>query len=202
MPRRRRADEFTETDSFDDETAPDEIPEWARESFGGFEWMVRDCEKRWIEIRRALQESSDDRRSDAPSWAEGEALDDYARRILWGIDLLRRILKKHPDQESAIVLALTTGKAIEHAVWRFNRGDLTIAGLRRRERQRAAGRQSGAIRRDRASHASIAARAREIRRTQPHSRVCSTRWLAERIAREQRRRGSTVRNVLLKLGLK
>lgn len=137
----------------------------------------------------------------------------------WGEHLVGMV-DRNPTLEGPIALALTVGRWIADAEWRFGvRGDVARSGLARRRQLREAGRRSGEARRGAEAavarsealgdqgknvavenarrRTAIAETARTLRRAHPYDRrQYSTRWLAQKIAQRLRLRENTVRRIL------
>jgi len=164
---------------------------------GGFNSWAEQLKQHWEPIAQAHPVTPGQR-------AHGFTPAAYAYRVLWYVEFLERVLRTRPEIEQGIIMqAVRLGYDWADARWRFNRGHLTRTGVRRRAIQRAGGQASGAIRqgRTRDRHQRITELAFEIRRSTPHDRQHSTRWLAARISRKLKVPLGTVRDALTKRGI-
>jgi hypothetical protein len=192
--RLRSGDGLTVTETIDLTSLTAE--EWRALSpgVGGVAWKIREIERFWR--HHAPRPESRPRRYTL-RW--------FARAILPHCQTILSLDEARPEiLEPYLDAALRVGTLHEQAFWRLGLGDQARLGIKIRTKNREAARRSRPRElqeRARARNKQIADEARRLRRQHPHSRLYSTRWLAQQIKHRQSCSLSTIRRALVRAGI-
>jgi hypothetical protein len=173
----------------------EEIREWV--SGTGFLRMMRDVLKSWRAYKKRYPE-----RMGSPN--DPLSLAAHYQKIRGAVRALHKRLRRNPEQEAIVDLALSLGAWITEGAWRANRRPWTLTGKRRHAQTGQASRKAVDARHavQREGDARIKELHRALRKRHPYDREHSTTWVAKEIGRKLPRPWETVRSVLKRLGLR